>query len=75
MSTRNIIIAIVGVLVIVLLVGFGFSWFNAEDQALPIIPEDELVAPEGEREVVPAPEGVEQVEPTPPGDDDTATPQ
>jgi len=74
MSVRNTVIAIIALLAIVLLVGFGFSWFNAEDQALPIIPEDELVAPEGEREVVPAPEGVEQVEPTPP-DDSPATPQ
>jgi len=73
-SVRNTVIAIIALLVIVLLVGFGFSWFNAEDQALPIIPEDELVAPEGEREVVPVPEGVEQVEPTPP-DDTPATPQ
>jgi hypothetical protein len=75
MSTRNIVIALVGLLVIVLLLGFGFGWFTAEDQALPIIPEGDRVVPDTEREVVPAPDDVEQVEPTPPADGGGPTPQ
>ncbi len=73
MSTKNIFIAIIGLVVVVLLVGFGFGWFDAEDQAMPILPEEEHVAPEGEREVIPMPD-VEQAEPTPP-DDEPMAPQ
>lgn len=75
MSTRNIVIALVGLLVIVLIFGFGFGWFTSQGQGLPIIPEGERVVPTPEREVVPEQNDVEQIEPTPPADDGGPAPQ
>ena len=60
MSVGNTVIAIIALLVIVLVV--GCIGFNAADRALPVTSEDDPVAPDGEREVVPASRAVVRVE-------------